>query len=386
MRIVDVAEFYAEAGGGVKTYVDAKLRLGADLGHEVTVIAPGREDREELREGGRVLWLKSPTVPGDARYGLFVHRKRVHAALDRLAPDIVEGSSPYGGGWFAAGYAQAPVKSFIFHQDPVAALAHPFLDSWIPRRRLDQLASPLWAYLARLGAHFDTTVVAGRWLAKRLERFGLPRVTAVPFGIDPTPFLAARPDPELRATWRTQLGLGPEAPVFVAVSRHHPEKRLTTVIRAIRSLEGVGLVVYGDGPARRSVERAGRGCSRIRLEGHVRDRARLATALASADGLVHGSSAETFGLVLSEALAAGCPLVAPVEGGAGEQVRPEYGETYVAGDPAACRDALRRLLTRKQEVKRGAEGARSEQRTLEMHFHDLFAHYASLLSATGREC
>src|SRR5262245_8268794 len=46
VKIVDVNEFYAEQGGGVRRYVDAKLAAGARLGHEVVVIAPGPRDGE----------------------------------------------------------------------------------------------------------------------------------------------------------------------------------------------------------------------------------------------------------------------------------------------------------------------------------------------------
>ena len=54
MHIVDVAEFYAPLGGGVKTYIDAKLAFGHQNGVKVSVIAPGPEDRVERREGGQV--------------------------------------------------------------------------------------------------------------------------------------------------------------------------------------------------------------------------------------------------------------------------------------------------------------------------------------------
>jgi alpha-1,6-mannosyltransferase len=40
MKIVDVCAFYAPKGGGVRTYIDRKLKAGAALGHEVVVIAP----------------------------------------------------------------------------------------------------------------------------------------------------------------------------------------------------------------------------------------------------------------------------------------------------------------------------------------------------------
>ena len=142
MRVVDVAEFYAEQGGGVKTYLDHKLRAGTAAGHEVIIVAPGPEDRQEERLGGRIVWLKSPNVPGDPRYHLFVNRRATFEALDRLQPDVVEGSSVYGGGWFAATWPGKAVRSLVFHQDPVAALGHPLLDRFVSAAQIDWFAGP----------------------------------------------------------------------------------------------------------------------------------------------------------------------------------------------------------------------------------------------------
>ena len=44
MRIVDVNEYYSPTGGGVRTYLDRKMGILAELGHELIVIAPGREN------------------------------------------------------------------------------------------------------------------------------------------------------------------------------------------------------------------------------------------------------------------------------------------------------------------------------------------------------
>ena len=385
MRIADVAEFFAEAGGGVKTYLEAKLAAGARHGHEVVLIAPGAEDGEETRAGGRILWVKSPPVPGDPRYRLLVSRARVHAALDRVRPHLVEASSPYGGAHFAASWAPARARVLVFHQDPVAALAHPVLDRYLRPEQLDRAAAPIWAYLRRLGRRFDATVVAGAWLAERLTGFGLERVEAIPFGVDPRPFWSARRSTERVVELKAKLGLPPGGVALVAVSRHHPEKRLTTLIEAVRSIDPrrerpVGLVVYGDGPDRARVERAARGCGRIWVAGYTRNRAALAAGLAAADAFLHGSAAETFGLVVSEALAAGLPLVVPDAGGAREVADPRFAETYRAGDAAGCADAIRRLLDRDLSVLRPiAREAGSRVRTLDAHFAELFAHYARLV-------
>ena len=378
MRVTDVAEFYAEAGGGVKTYIDAKLRAGTELGHEMTIVAPGREDREEMRLGGRIIWLKSPAVPGDRRYGWFHSRRRLHGVLDRIRPDVVEASSPFGGAWMAASWRYARKYNWIFHQDPVAALLHPLLDRFVSRTHIDGWALPIWAYLRRLGAQFDSTIVASAWLAERLTAFGLPRVTPIPFGIDPRPFWAARADPGLRAHWLHRAGLGSEAQLLVAVSRHHPEKRLPVVIDAVGRLEPpAALVIFGDGPARSQVERAAARYRHIVLAGYTKDREQLARIVASADAFVHGSAAETYGLVIAEALAARTPLVLPRGGGAAELADPSYAETYRPGDAEDCARAIRRLLQRAPSELGPAVAAGSKKvRTLDEHFKELFGYYS----------
>ena len=382
MKILDVAEFYAEKGGGVKTYLDRKLRAGADAGHEVVIVAPGPRDGEEARHGGRVVWVKSPTVPGDPRYHLFVNRRATHAVLDRERPDVVEGSSVYGGGWFAANWPGQAVRSLVFHQDPVAALGHPLLDRFVRAAFIDRAAAPFWAYLRGLAGRFDTTVVAGEWLQDRLTGFGLPRVHAVPFGIEPGPFQAAERDDALRAELLEQARVPADSPLLVCVSRHHPEKRLFTLMRAVRRLQAaqpVGLAIFGDGPLRRQVQAEADKAPGVAVAGYTRDRAHLARALASADALLHGSAAETYGLVVAEALCAGTPLIVPSVGGAADLADPRFAEVYPPGDVAKCAAAIRRLLSRDPMRLRVAclEAARSV-RTLDDHFVALFAHYQQL--------
>lgn len=385
MKLVDVAEYYAERGGGVRTYVDHKLRAGAALGHEVVVVAPGPEDREEARLGGRVVWVRGPPVPGDPRYHLFTRPSRVHAVLERERPDVVEGSSVYGGAWSVATWKGRAKKSLVYHQDPVAVFGHSFFDRVVPAWAIDRLSLPIWVMLARLAERFDTTVVAGTWLENRLSGFGIPRVAAVPFGIDPEPFASTAPDPQVRAHLASIAGVPDDAPLLVCVCRHHPEKRLPTLIRAVHHVNRarpVGLVIYGDGPSRPAVERAARRGPGVAVAGYTRDRLELARAIASADALLHGSAAETYGLVLAEALWAGTPLIAPNAGGAADLARPEYSETYPPGDAAACAAAIRRMLIRdRAELRRASRaGARARVRTLDQHFAALFGHYARLLS------
>lgn len=382
MKILDVAEFYAERGGGVKTYIDLKLRAAREAGHELVVVAPGPRDAEERRNGGRVIWVRSRPLPPDPRYYMLLRERAVHALIDREQPDLVEGSSPWTGGWFVARYERPVRKSFVFHHDPVAVYPQTMFGAWLGAERVDDLCGPYWAYLRSLSSHFDATVVSGAWLAERLGRRGIHNPVAVPFGIDKALFSAAQPDPDLWRQLLAQAGADPSAKLLVSVSRHHPEKRLGTLFDAVQRVaqkQPVALVVYGDGPLAPWSKFRVRG-KPVHLAGLTRDRPLLARVLASADALLHGSSAETFGLVVAEALCAGLPVIVPNAGGAGELAGPGYAETYAAGDVRACAAAIERMLARDPQTLRAEARKAGEQRINSQaeHFKQLFATYEDL--------
>ncbi len=381
MKIVDVNEFYAEQGGGVRTYVNQKLEAAAAAGHELVVIAPGPADDEIERLGGRIIWVKGPEMPFDPRYYVLYREKAVHRLLDRERPDVIEGSSPWTAGWFAARYRGSGAKAFIYHQDPVAVYPHTFLDRWFSSKSIDGVATPYWQYVKKLAGHFDATVVAGQWLADRLTAHGVPRAQAVPFGIDRERFSPELTDPELRRELLRRCGLTADAALLVGISRYHPEKRLPTLFQAIervRRERPVGFVVFGDGPFRRQIdESVGPG---VHLAGFVEDREFIARSLASADGFLHGSAAETFGFVIAEAMQSGTPIISPDRGGAFELVEPEFSETYPPGDAVSCAGAILRLLARDRQNLRRAAVAAAERnvRSKAEHFSALFDAYARL--------
>lgn len=385
MKIVDVAEFYAELGGGVRTYVNHKLAAAARAGHELVVIAPGPQDAEEARLGGRVRWVKGPRLPVDPRYFLLHREREVHRLLDLERPDVIEGSSTWLGGFIAARYQGPAKKALILHQDPVAVYPHTLLPRFVGEDRIDRACAPYWAFLRGLSRRFDTTVVAGQWLADRLARFGVDNATAVPFGIDTGDFGDVTPDPELRAQWLKKCGMPEAARLLVTVSRHHPEKRIPTVLQAFERAarkRPMGLLLLGDGPTRRLVEARAARIPGVHVAGFVDDRGLLVRTLASADGLLHGSAAETFGFAIAEAVYAGCPVIVPDRGGAAELAQPEYAERYRSGDPVEAAAAIDRLLSRDRELlrKQCLQVGRGRIHSVQEHFDQLFAHYGKLVA------
>lgn len=381
MKIVDIAEFYSETGGGVRTYVNQKLEAGARYGHQIVVIAPGSEDRVETRAGGKIIWVKAPPLPVDPRYyRMFWREAGVHEILDQEAPDVVEGSSPWMGGWIAARWPGSALKAFVFHQDFVAAYAHTYLGRFLGDNRVDRLFGWYWRYLRRLTALYDTTVVSGDWLAARLEGFGLRHPDIVPFGVETERFSPRHHDQNLRRQLLDSCGLNEDAKLLLAVSRFHPEKRLATIINAFAQAahsQPMGLVIVGDGGGRARVEGMAGRVKNVFLAGAITDRDRLAAYFASADALVHGSAAETYGLVVAEAICSGLPLVVPNRGGASELAAPDFAETYPAGNAEACAVAICRLLARDRNIlsQASSEAAAKRIGSTRDHFRALFDFY-----------
>lgn len=384
MKIIDVAEFYTDLGGGVKTYINQKLKAGAKHGHEVVIVAPGKDWGEEERDGGRVIWVKGPRLPIDWRYYILWREKAVHEILDREKPDVVEGSSPWTGGWFAARWKGDAVKTFIFHQDPVAAYPHTFLGSWLGFDKVDRLFKFYWKYLQKLSRRFDATIVSGEWLAERIDNFGVNNAVPVPFGIDKSFFSPERRDPELRKELLSRFGLPEDAALCVAISRHHPEKRLGTMIDgfSIAAKEKpMGLLIYGDGPLRFYVNSKAKKVPGVELMGFTKDRDELANVLASCDYFVHGSSAETYGIVVAEAVCSGLPVLVPERGGAADIAETVFAETFQAGNKESFANALLDLVSRDREelVQACAQAAEKNIGTMEEHFEQLFQQYEKLI-------
>jgi len=158
-------------------------------------------------------------------------------------------------------------------------------------------------------------------------------------------------------------------------------------LHAGRELERpVALVLFGDGPLRGWIERRARHVPYVHVAGFTKNVDELAQVLASADAFLHGSAAETYGLVVAEALCSGLPLVVPDVGGARDLACEGYAEVYRAGDARSCAQATTRLLQRaRQSLDMEARRARTEVvLSAEQHFARLFDLYADLSRTATR--
>jgi alpha-1,6-mannosyltransferase len=202
-------------------------------------------------------------------------------------------------------------------------------------------------------------------------------VVLAQFGVDRRTF-NARARSSAR---RRELTGGADCCLLVGVGRFALEKRWDVILEAfarLRAKRAAVLALFGDGPERRRLqERAPRG---VVFAGFEPDRARLASAIASADALVHGCPCETFGLSIAEAVSSGVPVVVPDLGGAAESADPSCSETYRSGDAASCEAAIERLLARLgPELDARAAEAAARVTTVEQHVARVVSTYDELL-------
>jgi alpha-1,6-mannosyltransferase len=382
MRIVDVCAFYSPFGGGVRTYVEAKLRAAARFGHEIIVLAPGIDEQlVRWGPGAFLVTIPGPRMPLDGRYRYFDDERLLHETLDVWKPEHVEVSSPWSSATMVGRWQGAATRSLVMHADPLAAYAYRWLGGVAPRRAIDHCFGWFWRHLRGLGRMFDTVVCANGELAQRLSDGGVAGTRTIRMGVEAGLFSPAHRSEELRRTALAALGLDYKALLLLGVGRFSAEKRWELVLRAAgecgRRLP-VGMLLVGDGPRRARLELIADRYRNIAVLAAVADRNRLAALLASADAVVHGCESETFCLVAAEARASGVPLIVPDRGAAVDQLVDGAGTTYAAGRERSLEQAITRFAERGPELQRAAAIRACRPRTMDEHFADLFACYERL--------
>ena len=377
MRITDVCAFYTPHGGGVKTYIEQKLKIAPLLGHDITVVAPADVDSViERGPNARIVTLAAPRFPLDRRYWYFDDEPALHAALDAAAPDVVEASSPWRSASMVARWPGTAPRALIMHADPLSAYAYRWFGPIFSRATIDKRFEPFWRHLREMGQDFDRVVCACSELRDRLAEGGVANTALHPMGIDTALFTPARRSQGLRRRLLALCGLPETARLLIGVGRFSPEKRWPMVISAVMAASQsmpIGLVIIGQGRQRAVVERHIAGNPHIRLLPAERDRHRFATLLASADAMIHGGDAETFCMVAAEARACGVPVIVPDRGGAADHAKGGAGVTYHANNALSAAQATLRLL---RHLPKGPFGGVV---STEQHFATLFEDYAGLL-------
>ncbi|MGB7159398.1 MAG: glycosyltransferase family 4 protein [Tepidisphaeraceae bacterium] len=235
------------------------------------------------------------------------------------------------------------VFSFLVHANAMAAAASLFFSRgqqgqvrWLQSIQTTQ-PSPHWHWRLQRRVHkrAERIVVPSAsvsQVAHQLADIPLEKFIVIPNGVDPEQFRIERV-----RTGGSQVGF---------IGRLDPIKRVPDLLHAAKLLgDSIHLHIFGAGKERDAISAEIR---RMGINGHVTMHGsvpRPQDALKQIDLLVLPSSAEGFGLVLIEAMAAGVPVIGTNAPGIRDVIRNnETGLLVPVGSPPELAEAIRRVM------------------------------------------
>ncbi|MGD8207622.1 MAG: glycosyltransferase [Thiohalocapsa sp.] len=349
MRVLMISDVYFPRVNGVSTSIQTFAREFTGLGHGVTLLAPdyGAAQQHCPSEPFEVIRIPS-------RFFLFDPEDRIlrwgrirdhHPKLAAAGFDLVHIHTPFIAHY--AGLALARRLSL-----PVVESYHTFfeqyLDKYVPLVPARWMRLVARRFSAAQCNDVDALAVPSQAMLDVLLRYGIRTpAEVVPTGIELEQFSAGD-----GARFRRAAGIAAERPLLVHAGRLAFEKNcgflLRMLVRVKAEVPDVLLVIAGEGPARRQLERLARRlglAGQVRFIGYLARDGALEDFYAAGDAFVFASRTETQGLVLLESMALGTPVVALAKMGTREVLRPGEGCLIADDDEAHFAAQCVRLLT-----------------------------------------
>ncbi|MDP7726362.1 glycosyltransferase [Mycobacterium sp. TY814] len=350
MRISIFTDNFVPKVDGIVTRLTMTVRALIDAGDDVQIFCP--DDAPSTYHGAEIVGLPSVRLPSYPEVKLALPTRTVSAALNRFQPDVIHvvnafGLLGVGGIWFAKRKKIPLVASY--HVD---LLKYADFYRWpAPVKRAS------WKLVRAAHNQAALTLCTSTPLGADLRSSGVQRVTQWPRAVDTELFHPHRASSE----WRNRL-LGTHSDngaLLLYVGRLAVEKEIEQMRLVLDALPDARLALVGDGPHRRQLERHFAGTATTFL-GYLSGE-QLAAAYASADAFVLTSCTETLGLVLLEAMAAGCPVIAANRGGIPDVVQDGVtGFLYEPGRPGDLVAQSKRLLSNAALRQAMSRSARQE--------------------------
>jgi len=239
---------------------------------------------------------------------------------------------------------------------PLVASYHTHLPKYLAHYGLGMLEGVLWEMLKMAHNQASLNLCTSSAMVEELTSHGIEHCDLWQRGVDTESF---HPNLANRAM-RDRLSQGhPDDPLLIYVGRLSAEKGIDRIKPVLEAIPHARLALVGDGPYREELETLFADLP-VNFVGYLQG-ADLGSAYASADAFVFPSLTETLGLVVLEAMAAGCPVIAANAGGIPDIVTD--GENGFLFDPAnnnGAIEATQRLLANQLEREKLRRRARQE--------------------------
>jgi glycosyltransferase involved in cell wall biosynthesis len=332
VKIAFFTETFLPKVDGIVTRLTKTVQHLVAAGDEVLIFCP--EGAPATYMGAGVVGVPAMPLPLYPELKLALPRPAVSEALERFSPDLVHVVNPavlgLGGIWLA--------KS---RGIPLVASYHTHLPKYLEHYGMGMLEPLLWELLKAAHNQAQLNLCTSTAMVGELRDKGIQHTALWQRGVDTEMFR-----PELRTeAMRRRLHADQEdtGNLLLYIGRLSAEKQIERIRPVLDAIPGSRLALVGDGPHRQQLERVFEGTATT-FVGYLAGE-ELASAYASGDAFLFPSSTETLGLVLLEAMAAGCPVVGANRGGIPDIVSDGVnGCLYDPDSPASLPIAVQRLL------------------------------------------
>ena len=194
---------------------------------------------------------------------------------------------------------------------PLIASYHTHLPKYLEHYGMGMLEPLLWELLKAAHNQALLNLCTSTAMVDELENKGIRRTALWQRGVDTDTF-----KPEFRSEKMRKKLLGDDpdkGSLLIYVGRLSAEKQIERIKPVLEAIPNASLALVGDGPYRNQLEKIFEN-TKTNFIGYLSGN-ELASAYASGDIFLFPSSTETLGLVLLEAMAAGCPVIGANKGG-----------------------------------------------------------------------
>jgi glycosyltransferase involved in cell wall biosynthesis len=332
VKIALFTETFLPKVDGIVTRLTKTVQHLVEAGDQVLIFCP--EGAPSSYMGAEVVGVPALPLPLYPELKLALPRPAVSEALERFAPDLVHVVNPavlgLGGIWLAKTRGL-----------PLVASYHTHLPKYLEHYGMGMLEPLLWELLKAAHNQARLNLCTSTAMVEELAGKGIQHTALWQRGVDTELFRPELRSQEMRARLHGQHG--DTGNLLLYIGRLSAEKQIERIRPVLEALPDARLALVGDGPHRQQLERLFEGTATT-FVGYLAGE-ELASAYASGDAFVFPSSTETLGLVLLEAMAAGCPVVGANRGGIPDIVSDgENGCLYDPDDPTSLIRAVERLL------------------------------------------
>ncbi len=347
MRIALFTETFLPKVDGIVTRLKHTVEHLQRQGHQVLIFSPDGGLTEY--KGAVIYGVSGHPLPWYPELKMAFPSPALRRELNRFKPDLIHVVNPAILGIGGIYYAQ---KLNI----PLVASYHTHLPKYLEHYGLGHLEALLWFFLRQAHNRARLNLCTSNAMVQTLTDHGIHHTDLWQRGVDTETFHPSLESLEMRS----RLSQGhPNDPLLLYVGRLGAEKEIHRIKPILQAIPNARLALVGDGPNRENLEKYFAGTN-THFVGYLAGK-ELGSAYASADAFIFPSRTETLGLVLLEAMAAGCPVVAANSGGIPDIVTPgENGYLFDPQDESSAIAATQQLLANRQQRSQLRQNARQE--------------------------